>query len=131
MRAKPTAPIVTVDDYIAQQPQAVQAGLTKLRQIVQKVAPDATEVISYGMPAYKLHGMLLYFAVAKNHYGFYAMPGAIAAFKDRLEGYELSKGTIRFPLNKPIPVKLVTDIVRFRVQENLQKMEAKSEQKKK
>ena len=131
MRDKPLAPIVTVDYYIAQQPEAVRAGLTQLRQLVQKAAPGATEVISYSMPAYKLHGMLLYFAVAKNHYGFYAMPGAIEAFKAQLKGYELSKGTIRFPLSKPIPAKLVTAIVQFRVQENLQKQAAKELKKKK
>ena len=118
---KPT----TIDEYIAEQQVAVRPILEKLRQIVNKTAPDAEEVISYGMPAFKLHGMLLYFAVFTNHYSLFAFPSAIVVFKDKLKGYELSKGTIKFPLNKPVPVKLITEIVKFKVQENLNKQSAK------
>src|SRR5882762_6685005 len=100
----------TIDEYIADQPIAIRPIMEKLRGIVKKNAPGAMEVISYGMPAYKLHGMLLYFAAFTNHYSLFAFPSAIVAFKDKLEGYELSKGTIKFPLNKPVPVKLITEI---------------------
>jgi len=122
--------ISTIKEYISLQPKEVQKGLKELYQLVKKAAPQAEEVISYGMPAFKLHGMLLYFAAAKEHYGFYAMPGAIKAFKDRLEGYGTSKGTIRFPFDKPLPKKLITDIVKFRVKENLQKEALKKSAKK-
>jgi uncharacterized protein YdhG (YjbR/CyaY superfamily) len=118
---KPT----TIDEYIADQPVSIRPIMEKLRQIVNKVEPDAEEVISYGMPAYKLHGMLLYFAAFTNHYSLFAFPSAIVAFKDKLKGYELSKGTIKFPLNKPVPVKLITEIVKYKVQENINKHQAK------
>ncbi len=118
---KPT----TIDGYIADQPVAVRPILEKLRQIVNRNASQAEEVISYGMPAFKLHGMLLYFASFKNHYSLFAFPNAIVAFKDKLKGYELSKGTIKFPLDKPVPVKLITEIVKFKVKENLDKELAK------
>ncbi|HLZ17020.1 MAG TPA: DUF1801 domain-containing protein [Cyclobacteriaceae bacterium] len=118
------------DEYIADQPPKVRPMLKKLRQIVRKTAPDAKEVISYGMPAYKLHGMLLYFAAFTNHYSLFAFPSAIVAFKDRLKGYETSKGTIKFPLDKPVPVKLITEIVKFKVRENINKQLAKALAKK-
>ncbi len=111
----------TVTEYIKAQPVAVRKGLKELRSLIKKAAPKAEEMISYGMPGYKLHGMLVYFAAAKAHFGFYAMPGAIKAFADKLNAYETSKGTIRFPLDKPLPKKLITDIIKFRVQQNLQK----------
>jgi uncharacterized protein YdhG (YjbR/CyaY superfamily) len=118
---KPT----TIDEYIADQPANVRPIMQKLRLIVKKNAPEAAEVISYGMPAYKLHGMLLYFAAFTKHYSLFAFPSAIVAFKDKLKGYELSKGTIKFPLNKPVPVKLITEIVKYKVQENINKHQAK------
>ena len=118
---KPT----TIDEYIAEQPVAVRPILEKIRQIVNKNAPDADEVISYGMPAFKLHGMLLYFATFTNHYSLFAFPSAIVAFKDKLKGYELSKGTIKFPLDKPVPVKLIAEIVKLKMKENLNKKLAK------
>jgi uncharacterized protein YdhG (YjbR/CyaY superfamily) len=111
----------TIDEYIKEQPAGVRPIMEKLRQIVKKHAPEAQEVISYGMPAYKLHGMLLYFAAFTHHYSLFAFPSAIVAFKDKLKGYELSKGTIKFPLDKPVPVKLITEIVKFKVQENVNK----------
>lgn len=115
----------TIDEYIADQPQAVRPFMEKLRQIVNKNAPGAQEVISYGMPAYKLHGMLLYFSAFTNHYSLFAFPDAIVAFKEKLKGYETSKGTIRFPLDKPLPVKLITEIVKYKVSENIKKHEIK------
>lgn len=109
----------TIDDYISFQPAPLRATLEQLRQTIKKAAPDAEEVISYQMPAFRFHGMLVYFAAFKNHFGFYPMPRALVAFKDKLTSYELGKGTIKFPLDKPLPVKLVTEIVKFRVKENL------------
>ena len=122
--------IATIKQYISLQPKEVQKGLKELHQLVKKAAPMAEEVISYGMPAFKLHGMLLYFAAAKEHYGLYTMPGAIVVFQERLKGYGTSKGTIRFPFGKPLPKKLITDIVRFRVKENLQREALKKASKK-
>src|SRR5882672_7758305 len=124
MKAKSNRP-TTIDEYIADQPASVRPFMEKLRQIVNKNAPGAEEVISYGMPAYKLHGMLLYFASFTNHYSLFAFPSAIVAFKDKLKGYELSKGTIKFPFNKPVPVKLITEIVKYKVSENISKHRAK------
>src|SRR5258706_8700456 len=99
--------------------------MEKLRQIVNKNAPGAEEVISYGMPAYKLHGMLLYFSAFTNHYSLFAFPNAIIAFKDKLKDYELSKGTIKFSYNKPVPIKLITEIVKYKVNENIKKYQSK------
>jgi len=122
---KPT----TIDEYIAEQPARVRPLLKKLRQVISKNAPGAEEVISYGMPAYKLHGMLLYFAAFTNHYSLFAFPSAIVAFKEKLKDYQVSKGTIKFPFHKPVPVKLVTEIIKFKVQENINKHQAKVEAK--
>lgn len=113
-------PIVTIDDYIQQQEKDKQIGLEKIRVAIKKVAPKATEVISYQMPAFKQDTVLVYFAVAKNHFGFYPTAKPIEIFKKQLDkkGYSYSKGAIQFPIEKPIPVKLIQDIVKFRIQEN-------------
>ncbi len=113
--------ISSIDEYIALQPLPVRAGLKKLKQLVKKAAPKAEEVISYGMPAFKFHGMLVYFAVYKHHYGFYPMPKALLAFKNKLTNYETLKGTVRFPIGKPLPEKLISDLVKFRAKEILEK----------
>ena len=118
---KPT----TIDEYIADQAPLVRPFIEKIRQIVNKNAPGAQEVISYGMPAYKLYGMLLYFSAFTNHYSLFAFPNAIIAFKDKLKDYELSKGTIKFSYNKPVPVKLITEIVKYKVNENIKKYQVK------
>lgn len=109
----------TVDEYIAFFPNNLQIKLQELRQTIRESAPDAEEVISYGMPAYRLSGILVYFAAFKNHIGFYPTSSGVEAFREELSDYETSKGTIRFPLNKPIPLELVTKIVKFRVDENM------------
>jgi uncharacterized protein YdhG (YjbR/CyaY superfamily) len=111
----------SIDEYIEAQPTNVRASLKMLRQTIKKAAPEAEEVISYQMPAFKFHGILVYFAVFKNHFSFFPTSSAIKSFKEKLKSYERSKGTIKFPLDKPIPVKLVTEIVKFRVGENLDK----------
>jgi len=115
----------TVDEYVNNNPKEIQVKLNKIRGIVKSEAPDAIEVISYNIPAYKLNRILLYFAVHTSHIGLYAMPSAVVAFKKDLTGYETSKGTIRFPLDKPIDYELVRKIIKFRVKENFMKKKSK------
>ena len=116
----------TIDEYIAKFPKNVRDILDQLRRVIRESAPEAEEAISYGMPAFKLHGKsLVFFAAWKNHVGFY--PGgssAIEAFKKELSPYKQAKGTVQFPLDKPIPSDLVKKIVMFRVKENLKKRTA-------
>ncbi|HRH64760.1 MAG TPA: DUF1801 domain-containing protein [Bacteroidia bacterium] len=119
--AAPKKKIANIDEYIAQFPEDVRSSLEKLRNAIRKAAPGAEEVISYNMPGFKFYGMLSWFAAYKNHIGFYPKPKTIIDFRHKLEAYEISKGTIRFPLNKPVPVKLVAEIIKHRVKENLQK----------
>lgn len=116
----------TVDEYLTSLPKNTRILLQQLRKIIQQAAPDAEEIISYNMPAYRYHGMLVYFAGYTHHIGFYAVPSAIQKFKDELVNYTTSKGTIQFPIEKGIPVTLVRKIVKFRVKENLEKQKAKS-----
>lgn len=108
-----------VDEYIAAQPEAGQAVLGTVRSAIRQALPKAEEVISYKIPAYKLHGgVVLYFAGWKQHYSLYpAGDRLVAAFKDELTPYKISKGTIRFPLGKPVPVKLIERIAKFRATE--------------
>jgi len=115
----------TVDQYISACSDNVRKRLTDLRTAIRKVAPDAVEKISYNMPAYTYKGMLLYFAAHKNHIGFYPMKTSIVAFEKELSGYNCSKGTIQFPLDKPLPVDLIARIVKFRIDENNAKAENK------
>lgn len=116
---EPKKEFKTVDEYIDAFPKNVQIVLQELRQVIREAAPEAKEAISYQMPAFKLNGILVWFAAFKNHIGFYPKMSAIEAFKKELAGYEVSKGTIRFPLDKPIPFDLVKRIVKYRVKENL------------
>lgn len=108
-----------VDEYIGSQPRAAQVALKRVRRAIRKALPEAEEAISYKMPAYKLHGdRALFFAGWKNHYSLYpAGARLVAAFRDDLAPYKISKGTIRFPLSEPVPVKLIERIARFRVKE--------------
>jgi len=108
-----------VDEYIAAQPEAGQAVLGTVRSAIRKALPKAEEVISYKIPAYKLHGgVVLYFAGWKQHYSLYpAGDRLVTAFRDDLTPYKISKGTIRFPLGKPVPVKLIERIAKFRATE--------------
>lgn len=117
------------DQYIAAFPPETQKLLVQLRDTIRKEAPDAEEVISYGMPLFKQNGRLIYFAAHKNHIGFYPMITAIEAFKDKLSDYKWAKGTIQFPLGKPLPVELITQIVKFRVSENAEKLKSKKKKK--
>ena len=110
--------IASIDQYIRQFPEQVQAMLSELRSVISRAAPHATEKISYQMPCFYLHGNLVYFAAYKQHIGFYPTQSGIEAFQDQLEGYKSSKGSIQFPLDQPLPLKLVKVIVEFRVREN-------------
>jgi len=120
-----TGTIRTVDEYISQFPPAVGEKLEALRAAVLEAAPGAMEKISYRMPYYSLKGALVYFAAFKNHIGFYPGAGGVAAFLPKLAGFETSKGGIRFPLGRPLPLDLVGEIVRFRVEENTKKAQNK------
>ena len=119
-----------IDEYIEQFPANVQVILQKLRAAIKKTAPAAEELISYQMPAFKYHGMLVYFAGYKNHIGFYPTSSPMKVFKDRLTNYKTSKGGIQFPINEAIPLTLVKDIVKFRIKENMEKENAKLKKKK-
>ena len=119
----------TVDEYIAVFPKEVQKLLQQVRTTIKKAALTAEEVINYGMPAYKLNGMLVYFAGYKNHIGFYPVPSGMKAFEKELSKYKSGKGSAQFPIDQPLPLALVTKIVKFRVKENLEKAEAKKMKK--
>jgi len=108
----------TINAYIKTFPKDVQAVLEKIRETIQKAAPKSEETISYQMPAFKLNGkVLVYFAAWKNHIGFYATPSGNAAFKKELSKYEGAKGSVKFPLDEPIPYALIKKIVLFRMKE--------------
>ncbi|MEX0610022.1 MAG: DUF1801 domain-containing protein [Balneolaceae bacterium] len=113
----------TVEDYIESFPKDVQEILQQIRQSIQKAVPEAEEVISYQMPGLKLNGMLIWYAAWKKHIGINPRtPGLNQKFENELSKYEGSKGTIKFPLDKPIPFELITKIAKFRVKENLEKL---------
>lgn len=115
-------PLKNIDSYIAGFPKEVQAILEQVRATIKKAAPEAEETISYGMPAFKLNGKpLVYYAGYKNHIGFYATPTGHAQFEKELSGYKQGKGSVQLPLDEPIPLDLIAEIVKFRVQENLAK----------
>ena len=110
-----------IDEYIGSFPNDVQEILEKIRMTIQQAAPDATEKISYSMPAFEQNGIVVYFAAFKNHIGLYALPTGHEAFKEEFLPYKSGKGSVQFPFNKPIPYDLITKIVKFRVKENLEK----------
>jgi len=114
-----------VDEYIAAFPEEIRERLERLRATIKRAAPDAQEKISYRMPAFALKGPLVYFAAFKNHIGFYPTPSATVKYKKELAAYEGGKGSVRFPLDKPLPLGLITKIVKSRVKENLEKAKAK------
>jgi uncharacterized protein YdhG (YjbR/CyaY superfamily) len=111
----------TIDDYIAGFPADVQKILQQIRATIKKAAPDATEAISYAIPTFKLNGNLIHFAAFKNHIGLYPTPVGIKEFEDELAAYEQGKGSVQFPLDKPMPLDLISRIVQFRVAKNLEK----------
>ena len=118
-----------IDMYISGFPKETQLLLEQIRTTIKKVAPKAAEVISYGMPAFKLNGMLVWFAGYKKHIGFYPKASGINAFKKELSVYKGAKGSVQFPLDKKLPLGLITKIVKFRLKENLEKEKAKVKKK--
>lgn len=119
----------TIDQYIAMFPEDVQAVLQQIRATIWAAAPEAVEKISYQMPTFAQNGNLVHFGAFKSHIGFYPVPTGIDAFKDELAVYKQGKGSVQFPLDQPMPLDLITRIVRFRVQENLAKAQAKASKK--
>ena len=114
-----------MDEYIAGFPKNVKGILEKLRAAIRKAAPEAEETINYAIPTFTLKGNLVHFAAFRNHIGFYPAPSGIEAFKKELSVYEGAKGSIKFPIEKPLPLGLVTKIVKFRVKENLERAKTK------
>jgi uncharacterized protein YdhG (YjbR/CyaY superfamily) len=110
-----------VDTFITGFPMDIQKLLVQLRATIKKAAPEAEEKIGYGIPTFTLNGNLVHFSAFKNHIGFYPTPSGIEAFKKELSVYEGAKGSVKFPLDKPLPLALITKIVKFRVKENLKK----------
>ena len=111
-----------IDSYISGFPEQTRGMLEQLRATIKLAAPEASEVISWGMPAYKQNGILVYFAAYKNHIGFYPTASGVENFKQEFSSFKVSKGTIQFPLDKPLPLELITEIVRFRVEERLKRV---------
>lgn len=114
-----------IDEYIAGFPSEVQEILEKIRRTIREAAPEAEEAIKYQMPTFTLKGNLVHFAAFKNHIGFYPAPRGIEEFKEELSVYKGAKGSVQFPLGKPVPYDLIGRIVKFRVQDNLNKAGAK------
>lgn len=119
------------DEYIAAFPPETQAILQELRQTIKKAAPKAEEVISYNMPGYKQQGMLVWYAGYKNHIGFYPKPSGLFEFRKELSAYKSSKGAVQFPIDKPLPLNLITKMVKFRLKENAEAADKKKEAAKK
>jgi len=120
----------SIDEYIAKFPEEVQRILNELRAVIKESAPDAEERISYQMPTFALKGNLVHFAAHKNHIGFYPTPTGIQAFKEELSIYEGAKGSIKFPIDRPLPLELISKIVKFRVTENLKNAKNKLSKRK-
>jgi uncharacterized protein YdhG (YjbR/CyaY superfamily) len=121
--------INSIDNYIEVCPADIRKKLIELKDTIKKAAPMAEEKISYQMPAFFQKGVLVYFAAQKNHIGFYPTSSGIEAFREELSEYSTSKGVIRFPYGKPLPLELISEIVRFRVTENLDNDELKRKKK--
>jgi uncharacterized protein YdhG (YjbR/CyaY superfamily) len=128
MKTKQTASS-TIDEYIAGFPPDVQAILQKIRLTIREAAPDAEETISYQMPTFTLKGNLVHFAAFKEHIGFYPTPTGIEKFQKELSAYKGAKGSVRFPLDQPIPYGLIGKIAKFRAKENAAKAAAKGKKK--
>lgn len=124
------AKIETVSQYINSFSEPTKTLLETIRETIQKAAPEAEEMISYNIPAFKLSGMLVYYAAYAHHIGFYPTPSGIETFKKQLTGYKLSKGAIQFPIDQALPLELISKIVKFRVEENLEKAKLKKAKQK-
>jgi len=115
--------IESIDDYILNCHTDVQERLQQLRMVIKEAAPEATEKISWKMPTFVLYGNLVFFAAFKKHIGFYPLPSAMESFKEELAEYKTSKGSVQFPLNKPLPLELISRMVKSRVDENKKQAE--------
>jgi len=121
----------SVEQYIQMYPEDIRNRLQKIRSLIMKAAPKAEEKISYGMPAYTYNGILIYFGAHTRHIGLYPFTTAIVAFREELSEYKTAKGSIQFPNDKPLPLKLISAIVAFRVEENNIKAQLKAKKKNK
>ncbi len=128
MKTAPATP-TTIDEYIASYPREVQPLLQKVRETIRKAAPGAKEAIKYRLPTFILNGNLVHFGAFKHHIGFYPTASGIAHFKKRLSGYASSRGAVQFPLDKPVPFALISEIVKFRVKETLERAAAKGKRR--
>lgn len=115
----------TIETYIQKFPEDIQEVLNKVRQTILSTNNELEEAIKYGIPTFVLHGNLVHFAAYKKHLGFYPDPSGVEAFKDKLEGYAISKGGIQFLYTEPIPYSLIAEITMFRVKENIEKANKK------
>jgi len=115
----------TIDAYIADFPEAVQALLEQMRKTITKAAPKAEEAMAYGIPTFKLNGNLVHFGGFKHHIGFYPAPTGLKEFEQELSVYKGAKGSVQFPIDQPLPLELVTRIVQYRVQQAMEKGETK------
>ncbi len=113
-------PATSIDQYIGGFPPEIQTLLLQMRATIRRAAPEATEVIKYGMPTFVLKGNLVHFAACKSHIGFYPVASGIATFRNECSAYKSSKGAVHFPLDRPLPIELIQEIVKFRVAENQQ-----------
>jgi uncharacterized protein YdhG (YjbR/CyaY superfamily) len=129
MKANPTK-FKTVDEYFSTFPASTQTILKTMRKTVKEAAPDAEELISYNMPAYKLNGILVYYAAYKNHIGFYPTSLGIKAFQKELSSYVWAKGSVQFPIDEPLPLTLISKIVKSRVKDNQHEIKPKLKKKK-
>ncbi|MFA6017090.1 MAG: DUF1801 domain-containing protein [Patescibacteria group bacterium] len=111
-----------IDKYISNFPKDIQKLLEEVRLTIKKAAPEAKEAIKYGIPTFQLNGNLIHFAGFDKHIGFYPTPSGIQAFKKELSAYKNAKGSVQFPLNMPLPLELISKLVKFRVKENLEKV---------
>ena len=116
---------ISTDEYISSFEGETKKILEEVRTTIKKAAPDAKEKINYGIPTFTLNGNLVHFAAFNNHIGFYPTPSGIAAFRKELSSYEVAKGSVKFPIDKLMPFDLITEIVKFRVKENVAKAKSK------
>lgn len=125
--AKTTKPTLAadIDEYIAGFPKEAQVALKQVRAAIRAAAPNAEEAIKYAMPGFVLHGNLVFFAAYKSHIGFYSVPTGKEEFKKDFAGYKTGRGSIQFPLSDPMPIKLITRIVKYRMKQNVLKWKAK------
>ncbi|MCQ6560678.1 iron chaperone [Paenibacillus mendelii] len=121
----------SIDEYISTFPPEVREILQTIRKVIQEAAPNAEEKISYQMPTFALHGNLVHFAAFKTHIGFYPGASGIAAFQQELSAYKGAKGSVQFPIDKPMPYQLMSRIVQFRIDDNIKRAEGKLKKKQK